>query len=79
MPRSQELQDFDAQTDRRQSSPEYRERVHKLAEAMVSQCHDDYDAALERVEHLEQCRPTPTGSAVISLLRRRAETVKGMR
>lgn len=70
------------QTERRQSGPEYREMVGRAVQSFVVTYGHDYDRAIEVMTPF----PEITGSDesqfwrdVLSLLRRRAETVKGMR
>lgn len=76
------------QTERRQSSPEYREEVHAAAEYRLRHHGGDYDEAAELAEHMAQLAADSYGADsqtarfrrdLASLLRRRAETVKGMR
>lgn len=62
-------------TERRQSSPEYRERVHRVATALVEQYGGDYDAALDRAREQAARYPGGLDTGVLSLLRRRAATV----
>lgn len=62
--------------DRRQSSPEYRERVHRFAETLVEMYDGDYD---EAVSHAERFRDQYPGEShplnVLALLTRRAATI----
>lgn len=73
-------------TERRQSSPEYRERVGQLAQITTAWADHDYEEAAatakrmhENEWHKGNYSASQTWHDVASLLRRRAETVKGMR
>lgn len=68
--------------DRRLSTPEYRERVHRRAEQVVSMFSGDYDAAADYAEMLKRSRMrvddlTQFRHDVAALLRRRADTLAG--
>ncbi len=63
-------------TERRQSSPEYRERVHREAERLVTVFDHDYEAALEYVQN-EARGDVAFLADLDTLLTRRAMTVKG--
>lgn len=68
--------------ERRQSTPHYRELVHQSAAWRVRCAGDNYDTAVERLEHAILLWPRLNDHQhnrdVLTLLRRRADTVKGM-
>lgn len=66
-------------TERRQATEAHREQVAKLAAEYVERCGQDYDEASDKAEAHAARFPSPLRTDVATLLRRRAETVKGMR
>lgn len=65
--------------DRRQSSPEYRERVAARVANIVERAFDDYDVALKWARRGSLEGPAAFDADVVALLTRRAATVAGLR